>query len=114
LFEVGGAVLWTGTGATGTSAGPAVAGVVAGSVVAGVVDAGAGAAGTLGVVLVADVEAADPPAARDPMIPRKPPTESNAVTVLDRAAGCRRCGVGLSDMMRPSVRSISQSLLRAH
>jgi hypothetical protein len=106
LFEVGGAVLWTGAGATGTTAGPVVA--------AGAVDAGAGAAGTPGVVLVADVEAADWLAARDPMIPRKPPTESSAVTVRDRAATCRRCEEGSTDIMRPSVGDISQNWLRAH
>jgi hypothetical protein len=104
LFEAGGAVLATGAGAMGTSAGPAGAGVV---------DTGAGATGTLDVAVVADVEAADPLAARDPTIPRKPPTESSAVTVRDRAAGCRRCGEGLTDITRPSLGGISQNWLRA-
>jgi hypothetical protein len=82
--------------------------------VAGVVDAGAGATGTFGVVLVAGVEAADLLAARDPMIPRKPPRESNAVAIRDRAATCRRCEEGSTDIMRPSVGGIPQNWLRAH
>jgi len=87
-------VLWTGVGA---------------------VDAGAGAVGTLGdAVLAVDVDATVRLAARDPMIPRKPPTESSAVTVRDRAAACRRCEVGSADIMRPSLGGLSQNRLRAH
>jgi len=94
LFDVGGLVLATG---------------------ARVVDTGAGATGTLGgAVLAVDVEAAVRLAARDPMIPRKPPTESSAVTVRDRAAACRRCEVGSTDIMRPSLGGFSQNWLRAH
>src|SRR5260370_37089378 len=101
-----------GAGGTGTTAGPGGAGVPAGRVgAAGAGDAGAGAAGTADVVVVADVEAADWLAARDPMIPRKPPTESSAVTVRDRAATCRRCEEWSSDIMRPSVGGISQNWL---
>jgi hypothetical protein len=114
-------VLATGAGATGTTAGggassPSGAALLAGVVVvAGVVDAGAGAAGTLEAgVLAVDVEPAVRLAARDAMIPRKPPTERSAVAVRDRAAACRRCEVGSMDVMRPSVGGVSQNWLRAH
>ena len=118
---MGGAVLATGAGATGTTAGGGASSSAGACflavpvVVAGAVDAGAGVAGTLGdEVLVVDVGAAVRLAARDPMIPRKPPTESSAVTVRDRAAACRRCEVGSMDVMGPSVGGISQNWLRAH
>ena len=121
LFDVGGTVLATGPGAAGTTAGggassSAGACFLAGPVVlAGAVDADAGAAGTFeAVVLAVDDDVAVRLAARDPMIPRKPPTESSAVTVRDRAATCRRREVGSTDIMGPSVGGISQSLLRAH
>jgi len=97
-------VLRAGAGATGTTAG-------GGATFA----AGAGATGTVrGAVLVVDVDAAVRLAARDPMIPRKPPTESSAVTVRDRAAAWRRCEVGSREIMRPSLGGISQNWLRAH
>jgi hypothetical protein len=73
-------------------------------VVAGVVKAG---------VLVVEVEAAVRLAARTPMIPRKPPTESNAVATRAWAAACRRCEEGLMDITCPSVGAISQNWLRA-
>jgi hypothetical protein len=81
------------------------AGVASGSVVvAGVVEAG---------VLVVEVEAAVRLAARAPMIPRKPPTESSAVATRAWAAACRRGEEGLMDITRPSVGAISQNWLRA-
>jgi hypothetical protein len=68
--------------------------------------------GTVGAgVLV--VEAAVRLVARAPMIPRKPPTESSAVATRAWAATCRRCGEGLTDITRPSLRAIAQNHLRA-
>jgi hypothetical protein len=102
-LDVDGAVVCTGAGAAGTYAG------------AGATSTGGDGAGVASgsVVLVVEVEAAVRLAARAPMIPRKPPTESSAVATRAWAAACRRCEEGLLDITCPSVGAISQNWLRA-
>jgi hypothetical protein len=99
VFDVDGAVVCTGAGTGGG------VWVVSGSVVV---------AGTVGAgVLVVEVVASVLVAARAPMIPRKPPTESSAVATRAWAAACRRCEGGSVDITCPSVGAISQNWLRA-
>jgi len=104
-LDVDGAVVCAGAGAAGTNAG---AGATSAD---GDGDGDGVASGS--VVLVVEVEAAVRLAARAPMIPRKPPTESSAVATRAWAAACRRCEEGLVDITCPSVGAISQNWLRA-